>query len=257
MQASLLDRLAFFLLMKRPKWPETLVIIRHGQSKMNVPLDLLDENLEEKLLQQKEVRDMDIPLTERGVWQSNETGLYLREHARFDVCIASPYLRTMQTAEGIIGNIGYPVKIFKDNRLREKEFGRLHGYTTEEIMAKYPEEFFDRERDGKYWYRLPRGENYPDVEDRVHGLQDKLVRDYCGKNVLVITHQVPYLMFRALYGHLDEQEVIALGSVPNCGIQEYHIDKSEHPEGRMHLVRYNEVAYDKAGFGKNTNKVTE
>jgi broad specificity phosphatase PhoE len=71
---------------------------------------------------------------------------------------------------------------------------------------------------------------------------DKLVRDYSGKNVLVVTHQVPYLMFRALFEHLDEAGVLALGDVPNCGIQEYHVDTSKKPEGKMKLEKYNFVA---------------
>lgn len=225
------------------KWPKRLVIVRHGQSEQNVALDLLEENLEEMLEQQKEIRDADVKLTDTGIWQAEQTGIYLNSTDRFDICFSSPYLRTLQTAEAIISQLDYDLAIYKDNRLREKEFGKLHGYKPDEIRELFPDEFHDRERDGKYWYRLPRGENYPDVETRVHGFLDKLVRDYGGKNVLSLTHQVPYKLFRALFEHLDENGVISLDNTPNCGIQEYNIDTIEKPEGRMKLVLYDEVAY--------------
>jgi broad specificity phosphatase PhoE len=227
------------------KWPRRLVIIRHGQSEQNVALDILDGNLDDVLAKQKMIRDADIALTEEGIRQATETGKYLSGTDQFDICFVSPYVRTMQTAEHILANLGYDIKLFKDYRLREKEFGRLHGYTTEEIKKNYPEEFENRKRDGKFFYRLPSGENYLDVGDRIHSFLDKLHRDYQGKSVLVITHQVPYVMFRAAFEHLDETGVLALGDVPNCGVEEFNIDTKTHSEGRLNLSKYNLVAYKK------------
>ncbi|MFT4325899.1 MAG: histidine phosphatase family protein [Candidatus Woesearchaeota archaeon] len=225
------------------KWPKNLVIVRHGQSEQNVALDLLDDNLEGLLDQQKKIRDADIRLTPKGIDQARKTGVYLAKRAPFDICFSSPYERTLQTSQFILETLGYDLRIFKDNRLREKEFGRLHGFTSDEIREQYPEEFEDREREGKYWYRLPRGENYPDVEARVHSFLDKLSRDYGGKNVLVVTHQVPYKMFRALFEHLDEDGVLALEDTPNCGMQKYVVNSSKAKEGRLELVDYNACAY--------------
>jgi broad specificity phosphatase PhoE len=225
------------------KWPNKLVIVRHGQSEQNVALDLLEDNIDELLAQQKQIRDADIKLTSTGISQAQKTGLYLANYKQFDICFSSPYRRTLETSNEIINKLGYNLKIFKENRLREKEFGRLHGYKTEEIRNLYPEEFEDRERDGKYWYRLPRGENYPDVEARVYSFLDKLVRDWGGKNILVVTHQVPYKMFRALFEHLDEKEVLNLEDVPNCGLQEYNIDFSKKEEGRLRLTKFNQIFY--------------
>lgn len=49
-------------------------------------------------------------------------------------------------------------------------------------------------------------------------------------------------MFRALFEHLGEGGVLSLEDTPNCGIQEYIIDTSEVEEGRLKLVKFNEVA---------------
>jgi len=229
--------------MTKLKWPKKLVVVRHAQSELNLAQDILEDDLEGLLEKQKKVRDADILLSDKGILQAEKTGQYLSKKEKFDVCFSSPYTRTLQTAEGIISQFEKTVKIYKDNRLREKEFGRLHGFETEEIRRRYPEEFEDRKRDGKYWYRLPRGENYPDVEARIHSFLDKLVRDYGGQRVLVVTHQVCYKMFRALFEHLGEEEVLALKETPNCGIQTYEIDVSKTKEGRLKLIDYDEVGY--------------
>lgn len=226
------------------KWPNKIVIIRHGQSEQNAVLDLVEDNSSELVQKQKDIKDADIKLTDLGIWQAEQTGLMLSKEEHFDICFSSPYVRTLQTAENIVKCLGYNLQTYKDNRLREKEFGRMHGYTIEEIKEKYPEEFHDRKRDGKYWYRPPGGENYPDVEDRIHSFLDKLHRDYKGKNVLIVTHQIPCKLFRALFEHLDEKEVLGLEHVLNCGIEEFKINTENSPEGRMVLSYFNKVAYE-------------
>jgi broad specificity phosphatase PhoE len=227
-----------------PKWPRRLVIVRHGESEQNAILDIKDKSLDSLLLEnQKKVSDVNIPLTQKGISQAIKVGEYLAKTEKFDVCFTSPYLRTKQTAENILSCFDYKIPLYEENRLREKEFGRLHGFTTEEIIKYYPDEFINRERDGKYWYRLLGGENYPDVEERIHSFMDKMQRNYRGRSLLISTHQVPCLSIRKNYQHLSEKEVIELGNVPNCGIQEYIIDTSKHPEGRMKLVEWNKVVY--------------
>ena len=111
------------------------------------------------------------------------------------------------------------VKMFQDNRLREKEFGRLAGMDSKTVKERFPVEFDARERDGKYWFRFPGGENYPDVEMRIQSFLEYLSADFAGRSVLVVTHQVPYKMFRAVLYHLDENQVLTMENVHNCGVQ--------------------------------------
>ncbi len=235
--------------MEELKWPSRLVIVRHGQSELNRALDLYDDGFDETLRKLTDVRDADIELTELGVWQAEKTGELLAGEGRFDICFSSPYRRTVQTAEAIISRLPYGLKIYKDNRLREKEFGNLHGISFKQIKERNPELDRARRRDGKYQFRAPGGENYPDTEDRVHSFLDKMTRDYRGQKVLVATHHVPYVSFRTLFEHLEEETVIGF-DVPNCGIQEYMPDVSRKPEGRMVLQRFSVLAYDNADFIK-------
>lgn len=228
-----------------PKWPRKLVIVRHGHSEQNATTDLLNEDLEVALQRMRTIRDADITLTPLGKFQAEETGKYLAQTQHFDICFSSPYRRTLETAEGICAQFSYAIHAYVDDRLREKEFGVLHARTKREIREKYPDEYEARKREGKYWYRLLGGENYPDVGQRVHSFSDKLIRDWDGKDVLIVTHQVPYKMFRQQFEHLRETAVLALEDAPNCGIQEYQIDRSLHtPDGFLLLVEWNKVAYD-------------
>lgn len=57
--------------------------------------------------------------------------------------------------------------------------------TYEEIEAKYPEEFSNRDKD-KFHYRYPRGESYEDLVARLEPVIMELERQ---KNVLVVGHQ--------------------------------------------------------------------
>eukprot|EP01113_Clastostelium_recurvatum_P037018 TRINITY_DN5370_c0_g1_i1.p1 TRINITY_DN5370_c0_g1~~TRINITY_DN5370_c0_g1_i1.p1 ORF type:complete len:583 (+),score=91.49 TRINITY_DN5370_c0_g1_i1:29-1777(+) len=224
----------------RPKWPKRLVIVRHGQSEQNAALDLMQPDIDTLA----GVRDADIRLTEIGEWQAQQCGRYLATTPQFDVCFTSPYTRTIQTAEHIISQLPYKLKLHKENWLREKEFGHLHGLTPAQVKAKFPQEYEIRVRDGRYWYRFPGGENYCDVELRLHCFLEKLSRDYAGRNVLVITHQVPYKMFSAQFQHLDEAGVLGLEAVSNCGVQEYLLDRLKAPEGRMKMKHFNYTPYD-------------
>lgn len=75
---------------------------------------------------------------------------------------------------------------------------------------------------------------------------EKISREYATKSVLVVTHQVPYKLFRALFEHLGEEEVLALEPVKNCGMQIYEIQVSDkYPFGRMQLKAFNVVAYSR------------
>ncbi len=133
-----------------PKWPKRLVVVRHGQSELNTVLDLEQADLETALERIRNIRDVDIKLTGIGLWQAQETGKSFSKQPKFDICFSSPYTRTLETAGGIVSTIGYDLKIYKDNRLREKEFGKLHGLTKAQIEARYPDETESRRREGKY-----------------------------------------------------------------------------------------------------------
>lgn len=218
--------------MSSKKWPEELILIRHGRSERN---DKKEKAREMKALHHVELpvwcdgsRDQDTPLTVEGYRQAQQVGIELgRRYStdnKIDVFLVSPYIRTRQTTKSILDNLGYPVKQVTEERVREIEFGILDGLTPEGIRAKYPEEIERRKKEGKYWYRPPGGESRPDVRLRCHSVLDTLVRDYSDQRVVIVCHSVVVLAMRSLLERWDEEQYMQVDKeddVKNCGITRY------------------------------------
>lgn len=139
------------------KWPDRLVIIRHGQSGRNVAKDQARINGSHTF--GTGLRDVDTPLTHEGHQQAKETGAHLASTFSFDVAFTSPYKRTIETTAGLLSASDPKPRVVLEERIREIEFGILDGLTKNGIQQRYPEEFERRTREGKYWYRPPGGES--------------------------------------------------------------------------------------------------
>jgi broad specificity phosphatase PhoE len=223
------------------KWPDLLVIVRHGQSERNVAKEQA-KAVGNSVVWASSARDVDTPLTALGIQQAITTGQFLSKE-NFDVIFASPYMRTLQTSQHIAEQLPAAPRIILEERIREIEFGVLDGLTHQGVRERYPEEWARREREGKYWYRPPGGESRPDVALRVHSFLGTLTRDYRQKKVLVVCHSVVVLIFRRLLERWDEAKYIEVDSeddVLNCGITTYRYDPKAH---RLNLDCYNTICY--------------
>jgi len=122
-----------------------------------------------------------------------------------------------------------------EERLREREFGLLEGLTRRGVRELHPDEMERRLKVGKYYYRPPGGESYPDVNLRVHSFLGTLVREHAGQRVLVVTHSVVVLSFRRLLERLEEDKVLDL-------------DRHDEPRNAS-LSVYESFAGETAGTG--------
>ncbi len=213
------------------KWPQTLWIVRHGQSAGNVARDAA----EAAGLPVIDIadRDIDTPLSDLGRMQARALGHWFRElpvAQRPEVVLCSPYVRARQTAELLFDQAGLPrdrVRLRIDERLREKEFGILDRLTVLGIHQKYPELGEQRKHVGKFYFRPPGGESWCDVILRLRSLLEMVTREYCAQRVLVVGHQVIVNCLRYLIECMDEAQILAidrLGDVPNCGVTSYVCD---------------------------------
>jgi len=216
-------------------WPERLWIVRHGQSAGNVARDAAESG-GLKLID-IEARDADTPLSDLGKQQSLALAGWFAEHAeelRPEVFLTSPFVRSQQTLETIAAALGLPkLDLQADERLREKEFGILDRYTKHGIAEQFPELAAQRGRVGKFYFRPPGGESWCDVILRLRSVVEEMRRDYAGKRVLIVSHQVVVNCFRYLLEKMDEQTILEIdrrGDVPNCGVTEYGF--TDTPEGR-------------------------
>jgi len=228
------------------KWMNHLVLVRHGESQRNVRR--AEAQRAGRLEYHEDIRDMDVKLTPRGARQAEETGKYLAREFRFDRVFASPYERTLETARTLVEQFPYPLDLTIEERIREKEFGILDGLTGHGIRSKYPDEWRRREREGKYYYRPPGGESYPDVALRVHSFLGTLARDWRKQSVLVVCHSVVVLTFRRLLERLTEKTLLAIDRDPehevcNCSVTWYAYDPGTGSRGRLVLRQFNGVHY--------------
>lgn len=236
-------------IMSRQRWPERLWIVRHGESAGNVARDAANASGANRIL--VEMRDVDVPLSARGIEQAEALGRWFAEHSaadRPDVLLASPYLRAQETARlfrdaGGCRDADEP--ICTDERLREKEFGILDGLTTAGIRAEQPEQAEFRRLLGKFYHRPPGGESWCDVIFRLRSLMDTVALHHAGRSVMIVAHQVVVLCLRYIIEGMSEEQILRIdkeGDVANCSVTEYRFDPSAGKDGALSLVRYNAVA---------------
>lgn len=230
------------------RWPARLWLVRHGESAGNVAshLAVASGELRVDIAQ----RDVDVPLSERGVAQSLALAKWLStlaEDERPDVMLTSPYLRARQTAELLLKESGLADRVRPaqcDERLREREFGILDRLTESGVRQMHPEQAEFRRVIGKFYHRPPGGESWCDVILRLRGALDTMSLHHGGRRVLILTHQVVVLCMRYLLENLTEDAILAIdrqGDVANCAVTEYRFEPSLGPHGGLVLERYNFV----------------
>jgi len=214
-------------------WPETLWIVRHGQSAGNVARDAAESGGLPVI--DLAWRDIDVPLSDLGHEQARALGGWfaqMPEHQAPQVILCSPYERARQTAASVAealvaqrradGSDGVALRL--DERLREKEFGILDRLTKVGIRQQHPALDEQRQHVGKFYFRPPGGESWCDVILRLRSLLEMITREYAQRRVLVVAHQVIVNCMRYLLEHLDERRILEIdrqGDVPNCAVTSY------------------------------------
>jgi broad specificity phosphatase PhoE len=231
------------------RWPDTLWIVRHGESAGNVARDEAHRSNAARIA--LEGRDVDVPLSALGREQSLSLGRWfasMPEEERPEVVLCSPYRRARQTAALLHEAGGLPVApedFVIDERLREKEFGVLDGLTSFGIREVHPDQAEFRRILGKFYHRPPGGESWCDVILRLRSALDTISLHHSGRRVMIVGHQVVVLCLRYLLENMTEEQILAIdrqGDVPNCGITEYRFDPGAGKAGALALRRYNFVA---------------
>ncbi len=230
-------------------WPQTLWIVRHGQSAGNVARDAAEAG--GLALIELAWRDIDVPLSDLGIAQSIALGDWfgrLPAQEKPEVILCSPYVRARSTAQlvaehgGLSGDIA---RLRMDERLREKEFGILDRLTKLGIRQKHPELDEQRLHVGKFYFRPPGGESWCDVILRLRSLLEMVTREYAQRRVLVVAHQVIVNCLRYLLEHLDEKQILDIdrqADVPNCAITCYRAERREDEDEVLQLELVNFLA---------------
>jgi len=151
-----------------------IIFLRHGQARNNTERVLAG-------------RSPGIPLTETGVKQANDIGMFLKSF-NISHIYTSPIERAKNTAE-IVGKYTQVIPTV-DERLYELEMGKFSGMAYDELFAKHGNVFL------KFYQGDPTieengVETFHQVKRRVLDIVDHTKDAHSGKNVLLVTHMDP------------------------------------------------------------------
>lgn len=258
---------------KKIKWPTWLMLIRHDTSEFNMLKNIKEKDplykkylaarekddssnesiLLAKLIMEKfsiKESDAETKLADKDGKQAYRTGIVLAKDFELpDVVFVSPYLRTLETLRHIgRGWNGLEnVKTYKEDRLREQDHGIASLYNDWKIFHTLnPEQRKLNEKEGRYYYRFPQGENVPDVRLRNLSWLSTLTRDFAGKKVLVVTHHLNILAMRANLERFDDEKFRDLDENHkpiNSGVTLYRCNPDKGTQGKIELDYYNKKFY--------------
>jgi broad specificity phosphatase PhoE/ribonuclease HI len=162
--------------------PLTVVLVRHGETPMTVSRAYSGSSVEGP------------PLTERGRQQAVRAAALVEaitedewgDVPRATEVLASPMVRTQETAAIIAERVGLPVRT--EPLVAECDFGEWEGLVAAEIERRWPGDLERWHVDATF--RAPGGESIEDVGRRMHAALEGLRSGGVGRTVVVVTHSV-------------------------------------------------------------------
>lgn len=153
--------------------PTRLMLLRHGQTELSVDRRYSGRG--------------NPALTELGRSQAEAAARYLGERGGVDAVVSSPLGRAHETATAAAKELGLDVVI--DDDLIETDFGAWEGLTFSEAAQQNPELHARWLRDTSV--TPPGGESFDAVAERVRRARNRIVEEYAGSTVLVVSHVTP------------------------------------------------------------------
>jgi len=158
-------------------------------------------------------RRTDPPLSEEGLAQARQTGLFLAD-SPLDAVFSSPLLRARQTAEAIAERHGLAVEVVDD--LIEVDVGEWEGRDWDDIQRADPEAYRGFMTDATINPYLG-GENLKTVLARAKPAFERLMEANVGRLIVAVAHNV---VNRAYLTELIGIPLARYRSIPqdNCGL---------------------------------------
>ena len=176
----------------------------------------------------------DLPLAPIGLLQAQALAGELAERGGTELIIASPLLRTQQTAKQVEKVIG--VDIETDADFAECAFGEWDGLTFAEVQAGWPDLVDEWLRSTKV--APPGGESLDEVKFRVDRGRRRLMEQYPGKKLAVIAHVTPIKIMAGLAVGAPLDSVFRMELSP-CSITTL----AWFPDGNSSMFGFSEAAH--------------
>jgi broad specificity phosphatase PhoE len=235
--------------------PKKLVLIRHGESEVNIIQKLAKKDKAYVYPKEyMETPDREVRLSKLGREQTKKTGEYLKQNFPdgFDIIFVSDHTRAKETAALVCLAAGWDkCKIKVDPQLGERNWGNFHKQDAES-RAKF---FKSKKRDPLHT-PLADGETLLEARHRTRVLLDRCARQFSGKRVLVFTHGEYIECIWSEIGHMRTEEQVeffagAGGDIKNCQVVEFISE-----EGKFAKVRSSNPHLEEIGTWLDIDKKT-
>jgi probable phosphoglycerate mutase len=156
--------------------PATFVLLRHGETALTPEKRFSGSG------------GADPELSAAGRAQAERVAAALAARGTVQAIVSSPLKRCQETARTVAARLGLDVHI--EEGLRETDFGAWEGLTFGEVRERFPD-------DMNAWLASSKaeptggGESFAAVARRVAATRDRLVGQYAGRTVLLVTHVTP------------------------------------------------------------------
>lgn len=155
--------------------PATFVLLRHGETALTPQKRFSGSG------------GSDPSLSDVGREQAERAAAAFAARGTIQAVVSSPLKRCQETAQAVAARLGLDVRI--EDGLRETDFGAWEGLTFGEVRERQPEEL-------NAWLASPKaappdGESFAAVARRVSAARERLVAEYAGRTVLLVTHVTP------------------------------------------------------------------
>lgn len=157
--------------------PTTFILLRHGETALTPQKRFSGSGA-----------GNDPPLSDTGRHQADQVATALAERGTVQAIVSSPLTRCRETADRAAAGLGLAVQI--EDGLRETDFGVWEGLTFAEVRQRHPD-------DMNAWLGSPDaeptggGESFEAVARRVAAARDRLLAEYAGRTVLLVSHVTP------------------------------------------------------------------
>jgi ribonuclease H / adenosylcobalamin/alpha-ribazole phosphatase len=200
--------------------PTRMLLLRHGQTELSV--------------QRRYSGRGNPPLTELGRSQAHAAARYLAERGGIAAVVSSPLQRAHDTATAAAKALGLDVTIDAD--LIETDFGAWEGLTFAEAAERDPELHTRWLRDTSL--APPDGESFDTVAQRVRRARNRIIAEYGGASVLVVSHVTPIKTVLRLALDAGESILYRLHlDLASLSIAEFY------PDGASSVRLVNQTAY--------------
>ncbi|WP_327182741.1 bifunctional RNase H/acid phosphatase [Streptomyces sp. NBC_01334] len=160
--------------------PATFVLLRHGETPLTPQKRFSGSG------------GTDPSLSDVGREQAERVAAALARRGTVQHILASPLARTRETAAAVAARLGLEVTV--EDGLIETDFGAWEGLTFGEVRERHPDDL-------NAWLADPEaeptggGESFAATATRIAATRDRLVAEYAGRTVLLVTHVTPIKTF--------------------------------------------------------------